>query len=156
MSNTRFEISRQLQRNLEAIPERFKKAVKGAMIKSARRDVQTPARDNCRVDTGRLRASIHVEHTREHGNSEKLQHNYNSYSQGRRERATTRDRSRANWTSKINTTIGPMEVIVGTDVSYAKKIERLDGFLASAYETSKPKMKREIKQAILRVMNRGN
>lgn len=156
MANTRFEISRQLQRNLEAIPEKFKKAVKGAMIKSALRDVESPAKQNCRVDTGRLRSSIHTEYTRTHGNRERREHNYNSYSQGRRERATTRSRARANWTSKINTTIGPMEVIVGTDVSYAKKIERLDGFMVSAYETSKPKMKREIQQAIMRVMNRGN
>jgi hypothetical protein len=154
MANTRFNMSRQLQRNLEAIPELFKKAIKGAIIKSALRDVQTPARLHCRVDTGRLRASIHTEYTRAHGNREQAQHNYTAYAQGRRERATTRSRARTNWTSKINTPIGPMEVIVGTDVHYARKIERMDGMLINAYESSKPLMRREIQSAVHRLINR--
>lgn len=159
MVRVKFQVSKILQRRLNNIPENIKKAIKGAIIKSALRDMESPAKINCRVDTGRLRASIHTEYTADYGKRARGEIRYISKAWSRTQRSqivSPREKNRrAEYSSKIKTKIGKMDVIVGTDVHYAKKIERLDGFFINAYESSKTPMNREIRLAIRRVMQGG-
>ena len=68
MLNVKFDTSN-LLRNLPQINEKIKERVKSALRETAMVDVETPAKRQCRVDTGRLRASIHTEYF---GNSGKF------------------------------------------------------------------------------------
>jgi hypothetical protein len=61
MLNVKFDTSNIL-RNFPQLNEKMKKGILDALVKTALVDIETPAKQNVRVDTGRLRASIHTEY----------------------------------------------------------------------------------------------
>lgn len=116
---------RQLRRRLNELPEQVQEAILQEMIETALTDIETEAKRNCRVDTGRLRSSIHTEF------------------KGRRDYNYTDDEGRG-FSGELNIAIRDNEVVVGTNVEYSKKIEAQYPYLFPAFERAKPALKRRL------------
>ena len=81
------------------------------------------------IDTGRLRASIHTEYK---GHTS---HNYS-------------DMEGNSFQGALNLRLRELDVIVGTNVVYAQKIERLDSYLFWAFEKNKAPLTRRLRNII--------
>jgi hypothetical protein len=53
--------------NFPALSTKIRQLLRDAMIETALADVESPAKRQCRVDTGRLRTSIHTEYYGSYG-----------------------------------------------------------------------------------------
>jgi hypothetical protein len=132
--NVNVQISNRLRQNLQRLPSEIKEKIKQAVILTALTKIETPAKQNCKVDTGRLRASIHT--------------SYKSYN----ERYNYRDNEGQSFNESLN--VNPVDnntyfdVFVGTGVNYAQKIERLYPYLFPAFENSKRFLNTNIKNAL--------
>ena len=124
----------QLKRMLKDFPAEARRKVKGAIIETALTEVETPAKQNCRVDTGRLRSSIHTKYSNVNANYKSRDEQGNQYDD------TIPD--------KPKDTNNEYTVIVGTNVEYAKKIESKDHMLENAFVNSQSKLKNAIIEAI--------
>jgi hypothetical protein len=127
----------QLQRQLQStLHDKIKEIAKREIISTALSDIETPAKQNCRVDTGRLRASIHTAY------------------KGHRENYIYTDNHGTRFESRFGVTFLDTrtftDVFVGTDVNYAKKIERLYPYLNPAFQAAKRNIPNNIKRAIMR------
>jgi len=132
MSNAiQIEVSgeEQLRRRLRDLPEQIQESILTEMIETAITQIETEAKRNCRVDTGRLRSSIHTEY------------------KARRIYDYTDDAGRG-FSGDLNIDIQDNEVVVGTNVEYAKTIEARYPFLFPALERAKPELKRRLMNII--------
>ena len=111
--------------------------LKRELVLTAIVDVETEAKlqitEDEHIDTGRLRASIHTEYKNHVGNS---------YA----------DESGNTFSGSLRTAPrNDLDVIVGTNVSYAQKIERLDSYLMAPFERAKPKLERRLRNILDRM-----
>jgi phage gpG-like protein len=123
---------------LKAAFDRFKREtrdeIKREMIATALTDIETPAKMSLTVKkhviTGRLRASLHTAY------KGKESFNY------------TDDKGQSFNGTITEESIGENDVIVGTNVVYARKIERLDPYLFPAFEQVRPKLARRLSKIL--------
>lgn len=136
----------EVMKNLKKMPEKYQAAVMKAILKTAHVDVETKAKwkltTDRHVDTGRLRASIHVQ--------KKADTNF-KYDVKRTRKKDGSLFLGGTFDGMLKTNIKPLSVIVGTNVEYAIKIERMDSYLFYALETSREKLRQRIKQNIEKV-----
>ncbi len=120
---------KELNKQLKSLPVEYEKIVMDEINKSALIDFETQAKKNAPVDTGRLRASIHVQKfagelfTYKDGNGK-------SYNGGFKEKQKK------------------YEILVGTNVEYAKKQEIARKYLSRALASGKPKLYKRVKTAL--------
>ena len=128
---------RSLLRNIPIVTRELQDNIRQEMILTALTDVESKAKDKItkdeHIDTGRLRASIHTEY---------YGHTGNNYS----------DLEENSFDGSLITQPRPQyfDVLIGTNVEYAQKIERLDSYLVYALERSKPEFRRRLKNIIIR------
>lgn len=89
--------------------------------------IETSAKQDTPVDTGRLRSSLHME-------SSEVNRSF-----------TYSDQAGRSYSGKLSVMPKPLEVYVGTNVEYAEKIHRTggrggkgEGFLVKAHEAERP------------------
>jgi hypothetical protein len=87
------------------------------------------------IDTGRLRASIFTK------TKDNKKHRYS-------------DMEGKSYTCNLNKAVDNLQVVVGTDVEYARKIERLDSYILYAYKQGYPKILKNMNKMLERVCNR--
>jgi hypothetical protein len=125
-----------LIRRFQNFKDEIEREVEKELIATAKTELETKAKESLtekgHVDTGRLRASIYVKSIREQTNS---------YS----------DHEGNHFVCNIHGNIGKMKISFGTDVPYAKKIERLDSFIYNNFNASKPIFKRNINNVLNRL-----
>lgn len=126
-------ISRQLEKNLNRMDEVITKHLKGAVIQSALVDAETTAKRSVRVDTGRLRSSIHAKYT---GKNQSFYYRDNENKQ-----------YDGTLVSRSTDTVRKFTVLIGTNVVYARKIERLDNYLMRGLLQSKRKLPERLRKA---------
>jgi len=131
---TSVRISNQLLSNLQRLPDEIMRKVKAEVIETALVDIETPAKQQCRVLTGRLRSSIHT----------KYETKNTSYTSQDNDGKTYDDTIKENPIDKKT----KFTCIVGSNVEYAQKIETLDKFLQKPFIQAKPRLKRRIKEII--------
>jgi phage gpG-like protein len=122
-----------LLKNLKGLQKELHEKMKAEVVKTALVDVETPAKQDCRVDTGRLRASIHTKYT------DKKTHSYKD-DEGESFDGTLKE--------GIKDTNTIFKVVVGTNVEYASRIEDISAFLEPNYLKAKPKLEERIKKII--------
>jgi hypothetical protein len=127
-------ISPRLLRNLRRLGDRLSDQLKAETIETALVEIETVAKTRARVDTGRLRASIHTKYR-----NVKANHNY-------KDRQGKKFRGRV--IARPKNTKNKFTCIVGTDVAYARKIERLDPYLSYAYVRARPIYIRNLQRII--------
>ena len=129
-----------ITKNMDKWEEKILKVAHGAVIKSAKIDVETGAKKKItqdkHIDTGRLRASIHTSYN---GND------IHSYS----------DNEGKSFQGKLDVRYKEYNVFVGTDVEYAEKIEMLDSYIFYAYKMGKNKLPKRIQKDVKKLLNRG-
>lgn len=103
-------------------------------------NIETAAKQEVPVDTGRLRSSIHFE-------SSEINRSF-----------TYADQRGNSYSGKFNVTPRPLEVYAGTNVEYAYDIHRMggkggkgEGFLLKAHESEKIMLIRRLNQRIKEV-----
>jgi phage gpG-like protein len=123
----------QIQANANRTKEEIRRKVKAALVEIALVDIETGAKQKLdsdgHIDTGRLRASLHTEYEGNRG------HNYS-------------DDFGNGYSGELTAAVGENDVIVGTNVHYAKYIERMDSFIKYAFEKAKPKIANAISQRV--------
>lgn len=139
-NNVRITLSPELIRNLQQMPNLIQETAKRAIIDTALVEVETKAKQNCRVKTGRLRASIHTVY------------------KGFNETYNYSDTQGNSFTSRFGQSLidnrTEFAVFVVTDVIYAKRMERLYPYLVPAYEQARPKFAINVRRAIQRLLSR--
>jgi phage gpG-like protein len=131
----RIDISgqRQIQSNANMQSKQIQRKIKAALLEVALADVETGAKQKLdsdgHVDTSRLKTSIHTEYDGSRGYS---------YS----------DNWGNSYDGALSAAVGENDVIVGTNVHYAKYIERKDSFIKYAFEKAKPKIANAISQRV--------
>ena len=131
MLNVKFDTSK-LMKNFPKVSKQVEESVFNALKKTALEDVETPAKLRCRVDTGRLRASIHTEYF---GRSGKLSISPKHKFFGRSGKLSISPKHK-------------FEVVVGTNVIYAVYVERRYPYLFPALENSRSALLQRLKSAI--------
>lgn len=147
--------SPELLKNLKTINDRIMVQVKKAMVETALVDVESEAKKKLtaggHIVTGRLRSSIHTEYAGENTNFSYKAKEF-VVSKRKVKGKIKRVMKSAEFTGKLNVT--PKEtdtyfdVYVGTNVSYAQKIERLDPYLYPSFLSSKNKLYSRIKRIL--------
>jgi len=98
-----------LKKEMERLSVQFPDEVRKIILETAIVDIESYAKTNdIPIDTGRLRSSIHTKYTK------KIQHNYS-------------DNVGNTYDGTIRESIDINSVVVGTNVEYAQKINRLGG-----------------------------
>jgi hypothetical protein len=119
----------------KVVQAELKKRFRQEIIDTALTDIETPAKMKLTTDghilTGRLRASIHTEYTGSGSYTYR-----DMYGKGFKGNFKT-DRPRNN-----------MDIVVGTNVVYARHIERIDSYIYYAYKKAMPALKRRINNMI--------
>jgi hypothetical protein len=117
--------------NINTHETNIPKKVKAGMIEAGLIHVETPAKEKLtsdgHVDTGRLRASIHIEYKEKRGHS--YSDDYGETFQGR-----------------LSESIGKDDVVVGTNVEYAEMIEQFDSYLRYALNINKKKIMQTVQK----------
>lgn len=130
---------RQLIRRFDQFSDEIKQEVGNELIATAKTELETKAKENLtekgHVDTGRLRASVYVK------SIQQITHSYS-------------DQEGNSFRCNIHADISQMSIAFGTDVPYAKKIERLDSFIINNFNASKPIFKRNINNVINQLTRR--
>lgn len=124
---------------LQRIPSATGNVAQDEMHKSGL-NIETSAKQDVPVDTGRLRSSIHIE-------SNKVNRSF-SYS----------DKDGNTFSGKLSVDPRPLEVYIGTNVEYAEKINRTggkggkgEGFLVKAHERERPFLIARLRKQIRKV-----
>lgn len=124
-------------KNIKGKEKEILKVAKAALIESALIDIETVAKQKLTKDkhilTGRLRASIHTTF------KGKSPYGY-------------LDMQGNAYRSNLNVKKTDMNVFVGTDVVYARKIERLDTYLVYAFLRARRLVPARIKKHLLKVV----
>lgn len=124
-------------KNLKGKEKEILQASRNALIESAFIDVETVAKQKLTRDghikTGRLRASIHTTFK-----GQKV-HKYS-------------DSSGKSFRSNLNVNRTDYNVFVGTNVVYARKIERLDTYLVYAFLNARKLIPARIQKHLLKIM----
>lgn len=109
------------------------------LVASCMIEIETPAKEKItrdgHVDTGRLRASIFTKST------SKRQHTY-------------RDNEGNSYNCDLSSPVEDLKVSVGTNVEYAKKIERIDSYMLYAFKKGVPKVIKNLDKVIERTCQR--
>lgn len=134
-------ITGELEKNINNLHKEMMKKFKGKMIEVALAEVETPAKQKVRVDTGRLRSSIHTRY----GNV-KQKYKYRDDQGGSFD---------GELSEKPANTKTRFDVIVGTNVFYAPFIEAKWPFLAPAYLSARNIFKSELQSVIDTYRPRG-
>ena len=129
-----------ITKNMDKWEEKILKVAHGAVIKSAKIDVETGAKKKItqdkHIDTGRLRASIHSSYK---GN----------------EIYTYSDNEGNSFTSRVDVRYKEYNVFVSSDVEYANKIEMIDSYLFYAFKMGKNNLPKRIQKDVKKLLNRG-
>lgn len=123
-------------RRFQNFSEEIKQEVGDELIATAKTELETKAKESLtekgHVDTGRLRASVYVK------SIQSLTHGYS-------------DNEGNSFRCNIHANVNQLSIAFGTDVPYAKKIERLDSFIINNFNASKPIFKRNINNVLSRL-----
>ena len=119
-------------KNIENAKIKLNDNMKKEMITTALVNIETPAKKKCHVKTGRLRASIHTEYMGNKGYSYK--NNIGNSFNG-----------------ALSVKLDKDDVVVGTNVEYATKMEALDPYLFPAFENAKPILRKRLKEAVKKI-----
>lgn len=119
-------------RKAEEIGGEYEKKIRDRVIKAGFNiETQTKKNKDFPVDTGRLRASYHTEYN--FGRRKNWQHTY-------------KDKKGITYNGSFSNPPEPKQVLVGSNVEYAEKIEEKGKYLELAAETEKAKMMLDLKQ----------
>lgn len=127
-------ISRNLKRNMDTVYKNIYKKLKKTTVEVALKHIETPAKKECRVDTGRLRSSIHTRY----GNAKKA-YNYKD---------NDNKSFDGSLTDKPDNTKTKFVCIVGTNVEYASYIEAKYPYLSPNYIRSHQILYKELEKII--------
>lgn len=126
-----------VNKKMDKLRKEIEKAAKAALIESAIVDVESEAKrkitQDKHVKTGRLRASIHTAF------KGKKTHRYS-------------DMTGKSYRERLSGEITDKNVLVGTNVKYARKIERLDSYLAYAFLKARKLVPARIKKHVAKVL----
>ena len=122
-----------VRNNIGVLDDEIKKKVMDAINKGALVDIETPAKKNCPVDTGRLRSSIHT--IKYAGNNFTYKDSKGKVFDGKMKEAK----------------LGKYDIIVGTNVDYAGKIERSKKYLSKAFISGEQKIYKRVKDVLKKI-----
>ena len=138
MSNLKVSVSgvEKVNARLKKVEEDIAEGVMRELKTIALVDIETVAKQRLterkHVDTGRLRASIHTEYN---GEAEFNGVKGNTYST-----PLPKKNQPGSLDGRLSDKAGPFEIFVGTNVEYAKKMERYDAYLFPAFVAAKSKI----------------
>lgn len=127
-------LSKRLKKNLLNLETGFYDEMKKQFVETALVDIETPAKKRVRVDTGRLRASINTKYGR-------YKWSYTYKDKNGKKFIGTLD-------YKPKNNIKEFEVIVGTNVAYANKIEERYPYLHPAFIKARQKLVQRLKRLV--------
>lgn len=119
--------------------EEIKVEAQQELVASCMIEIETVAKEKLtqdgHIDTGRLRASIFTK------TKDKRNHRYS-------------DQEGNSYTCKLSKSVKDLQVVCGTNVEYALKIERLDSYIQYAYRQGTPKIVKNMNKMLERVCRR--
>lgn len=134
-NNNNVEITgvKELLKKFQNFQDEIKVEIQKELIATALTELETPAKETLtsdgHIDTGRLRSSIYTKY-KGHESKRYSDHEGNGF------------------VCNINVPVKDMQISVGTDVPYAKKIEKLDSYLEKNFNKAKPKFRENIDNVI--------
>lgn len=123
-------------RNFQNFSEEIKIEAQQELVSSCMIEIETVAKEKLtrdgHIDTGRLRASIFTK------TKDKKNHRYS-------------DQEGNSYACNLSKNVKDLQVIVGTNVEYAIKIERLDSYMQYAFRQGAPKVIKNMNKMLERL-----
>lgn len=126
-------------KNFQNFGEEIKVEAQKELVANCMVEIETVAKEKLtqdgHIDTGRLRASIFTK-TKDNKTNRYSDHEGNSY------------------TCELSKSVKDLQVVCGTNVEYALKIERLDSYMQYAFRQGYPKILKNMNKMLERLCNR--